>query len=158
MLLLEAIPERFGARRTRSDWMSIGRTLAAMHQVRAQKYGLDSFDGFFGPFPQPNSPVGSGISWTKFYAERRVLPRLRGAIDSGHLPTDIAVHVDRLVEKLPALGGQDPGPALLHGDAQQNNFLSHAGGTMVIDAAPYFGHPEFDLALVDFSNPFQHPS
>ena len=44
-------------------------------------------------------------------------------------------------------------PTLLHGDAQQNNFLSTAAGAVVIDAAPYFGHPEVDLAMLDFFAP-----
>lgn len=47
----------------------------------------------------------------------------------------------------------DPVPALLHGDAQQNNFVSTADGAVVIDAAPYFGHPKADLALVDCYSP-----
>jgi len=50
--------------------------------------------------------------------------------------------------RLPDLAGPEPRPALLHGDAQQNNFVSTAAGAVVIDAAPYFGHPEADLALV----------
>jgi fructosamine-3-kinase len=41
-------------------------------------------------------------------------------------------------------------PGALHGDAQQNNFLSTPGGAVPIDVAPYYGHPELDLALVDY--------
>ena len=43
--------------------------------------------------------------------------------------------------------------ALLHGDAQQHNFVSTDAGAVVIDVAPYFGHPELDLALVDYFDP-----
>ena len=39
---------------------------------------------------------------------------------------------------------------------QQNNFISTADGAAVIDVAPYFGHPEADLALVDYFSPV-HP-
>ncbi|MGH3173688.1 MAG: fructosamine kinase family protein [Streptosporangiaceae bacterium] len=42
---------------------------------------------------------------------------------------------------------------MLHGDAQQNNFVSTAAGAVVIDPAPYFGHPEADRALVDYFQP-----
>jgi fructosamine-3-kinase len=52
-----------------------------------------------------------------------------------------------------ALSGPEPPPSLLHGDAQQNNFVTTASGAVVIDAAPYFGHPELDLALVDYFEP-----
>jgi fructosamine-3-kinase len=51
------------------------------------------------------------------------------------------------------LAGPDPQPSLLHGDAQQNNFVTTASTAVVIDAAPYFGHPEIDLALLDFFQP-----
>jgi fructosamine-3-kinase len=44
-------------------------------------------------------------------------------------------------------------PSLLHGDAQQNNFVNAADCAVVIDVAPYFGHPEADLALVDNFSP-----
>ena len=42
---------------------------------------------------------------------------------------------------------------LLHGDAQQNNFVTIDTGAVVADVAPYFGHPEIDLALVDYFHP-----
>jgi fructosamine-3-kinase len=37
--------------------------------------------------------------------------------------------------------------------AAWNNFVSTAGGAVVVDVAPYFGHPEADLALVDIYSP-----
>ncbi|MDT3446515.1 MULTISPECIES: fructosamine kinase family protein [unclassified Pseudofrankia] len=58
-----------------------------------------------------------------------------------------------MTARLPALCGPDPAPALQHGDAQQNNFVSTADGAAVIDVAPYYGHPEADLALVDYFSP-----
>ena len=148
MLLFEAEPERLPDARTSADWRSIGHTLAALHQVHAEQFGLELFDGYFGPLPQDNRPVASG-TWVDFYTERRVLPRLRSAVDSGHLPSDVASEVERLVDRMPALCGPEPCPSLLHGDAQLNNFLSGASGAVVIDVAPYFGHPELDLALID---------
>ena len=154
LLLYEALPERgdlagqAADSRTPGDYAAIGRALAGLHQVRGEAFGLAEFDGFFGPLPQSNRPVGSG-RWADFYAERRVLPMLRLAIDSGFLPAGLARAVDRVAARLPALCGPDPVPALLHGDAQQNNFVSTADGAVVIDVAPYFGHPEADLALVE---------
>ncbi len=117
--------------------------------MRAEQFGLELFDGFFGPLPQNNSPA-SGGSWADFFVERRVLPRLKGAVDSGHLPAEIAGDLERVVARMPLLVGPEPEPTLLHGDAQQNNFLSTTAGAVVIDAAPYFGHPEVDLAMLDF--------
>jgi fructosamine-3-kinase len=158
LLLYEALPERgdasgqAGDSRTPGDYAAIGRTLAALHQVRGEAFGLAEFDGFFGPLPQCNRPARSG-RWADFYAERRVLPMLRLAVDSGYLPAGLALGAERVMARLPVLCGPDPVPVLLHGDAQQNNFVSTADGAAVIDVAPYFGHPEADLALVDCFTP-----
>jgi len=152
LLLFEALPERPPEARTRDDWRSLGHALATVHQVQADCFGLDGLDGFFGPLRQDNRPVLSN-RWADFYAERRLSPRLRSAVDTGHLPLDIADAVERLVRHLPTLCGPEPRPALLHGDAQHNNFVSTDAGAVVVDAAPYFGHPEIDLALVDYFEP-----
>lgn len=159
LLLSEALAERgtvpgqAAGSRAPGDYAAIGRALAALHQARGQTFGLAQFDGFYGPLPQCNRPAASG-RWADFYAQRRVLPMLRLAVDSGYLPTGPArAGVERVVARLPALCGPDPVPALLHGDAQQNNFVSTADGAVVVDVAPYFGHPEADLALVDIYSP-----
>jgi fructosamine-3-kinase len=152
LLLSEALEERPPQARTREDWTSIGRTLATVHGVRDELFGLIAGDGFFGPLRQDNRPSPSN-RWVDFYAERRVLPLLRSAVDSGNLPADLATEVERVTRRLPLLGGPEPPPSLLHGDAQQNNFLSTDNGSVVIDAAPYFGHPEVDLALIDYFDP-----
>ena len=88
--------------------------------------------------------------WLTFYAERRLWPRLTGAIDSGHLPTEAIHQVEKLISRLPGLGIPDTEPSLLHGDAQKNNFISTAAGAVVIDPAVCYGNPEVDLAHLDY--------
>jgi fructosamine-3-kinase len=151
LLLLEALPERRPAARTPEDWRSIGRALATLHAVPGPAFGLSS-NGYFGPLPQDNAPVHPD-SWTTFYAQRRLLPHLRLATDSGHLPASLADGVLRLAHRLPALAGPEIRPALLHGDAQQHNFVSTPAGAVLVDPAPYFGHPELDLALLGYFHP-----
>jgi protein-ribulosamine 3-kinase len=154
LLLTEALAPRGAAAgqaadyRTPEDYAAIGRTLAALHRVSGNQFGLAEFDGFFGSVPQSNRPV-SPDSWAGFYAGRRVLPMLRLAADSGHLPAELKRGTERVVALLPELCGPDPVPSLLHGDAQQNNFVSTADGAAVTDVAPYYGHPEVDLAQVE---------
>jgi fructosamine-3-kinase len=152
LLLSEALSERPPESRSRADWRSIGHVLATVHQVRHERFGLDGPRGFFGPLPQDNRPV-PGNRWAEFFRERRLLPLLRAAADSGHLPPGLATGVEEIAARLPALAGPEPQPCLLHGDAQQNNFVSTADGAVVIDAAPYFGHPEADLAMLGFFQP-----
>lgn len=81
------------------------------------------------------------------------MPLLSAATDAGHLPMELAASVERVAGRLPGLCGPEPQPALLHGDAQQNNFVSTPAGAVAIDTAPYLGHPEIDLALIDYFQP-----
>lgn len=143
VLVLEALE---AVERGPRQWREIGQTLARLHRVRRERFGLET-DNYFGPLAQDNRPLDD---WATFYAERRLRPLLRLAIDSGHLPLAQARPVEKLIARLPGLCGPQVAPALLHGDAQQNNFISAASGAVVIDPAPYFGHPEIDLALVDY--------
>ena len=149
LLLFEALPERPPAARQPADWASIGHVLATLHQVTSPTFGLGQ-DNYFGPLPQDNRPAPT---WPAFFRERRLLPLLRAAADSGRLPAALAGAVARIAERLPDLCGPDPRPSLLHGDAQQHNFISTPAGAVVIDACPYFGHPEIDLAQLDFFHP-----
>ncbi|HTT51225.1 MAG TPA: fructosamine kinase family protein [Streptosporangiaceae bacterium] len=151
LLLAEALPERLPGDRTPADWRSIGRALATLHGVAGPRFGLAT-EGYFGPLPQPNAPVRPD-RWATFYAERRLRPNLRLAADSGQLPGDLAAGVEQIIHRLPTLAGPEPHPALLHGDAQQHNFVSIPGGAVLIDPAPYFGHPELDLALLGYFHP-----
>jgi fructosamine-3-kinase len=148
VLVTEALVERPPPNRTGEDWRSIGQVLATLHQVHAAEFGFQHPRGFFGPLCQDNTPVSSN-RWVDFYAERRVLPLLQSTAASGRLPMDLAGGIERL----PSLCGPELPPTLLHGDAQQNNFVSTDAGAVAADVAPYFGHPEIDLALLDYFHP-----
>jgi fructosamine-3-kinase len=84
LLLTEALSERPPWDRTPDNWRAIGHTLATVHRVHGGRFGLENFDGFFGPLPQDNKPVTSN-RWVDFHSERRVIPLLRSVVDSGHL-------------------------------------------------------------------------
>ncbi|MBI4926399.1 MAG: fructosamine kinase family protein [Anaerolineae bacterium] len=146
LLILEAAE---AVERDPQAWRQIGQTLARIHLVKGSTCGFDR-QGFFGPLYQDNRPLAS---WSEFFAERRLWPRLMGAIDSGHLSSGLINKLERLILRLPDFCGPDPVPSLLHGDAQQNNYISTAHGAMVIDPAVCYGHPEFDLAFVDYFQP-----
>lgn len=146
ILVLEAAEP---VERTSHELKEIGRTLARIHQVKGTQFGLDR-QGYFGPLYQDNRPAQD---WLTFYTERRLWPRLMGAIDSGNLPTEAIRQVERFIQRIPNLEIPEVEPSLLHGDAQQNNFISTQRGAMVIDPAVYYGNPEIDLAYVDYFQP-----
>ncbi len=131
------------------QWRQIGRTLARIHRVTSGYCGFH-MDTYFGPVLQDNTPMDD---WASFYAERRLLPHLRLAVNSGNIPSRVVNQVESVVERLPELVGRETTPTLVHGDAQQNNFISTAEGAYVIDPAIYYGDREIDLAFVDYFQP-----
>ncbi len=135
--------------RHRAQWRQMGEALARLHRVKSDRFGLETH-AYWGDLYQENSPLAD---WPAFFWQRRLEPRLRAAVDSGHLPPDYIRPVEQLSARLPELCGPRLAPALLHGDAHQNNFLSTVEGPVLIDPAVYFGHPEIDLAYVDVFAP-----
>lgn len=146
LLLMEALE---AINRGPGQWKQIGATLARIHRVKGETFGFNA-DGFWGPLFQDNKPT---LNWANFYKERRLLPLLKTAADSGNVPLPVLARIESLIPRLPELCGPEVTPTLLHGDAQQNNFISTAGGTYIIDPAIYFGHPEMDLAFIDSFQP-----
>lgn len=128
------------------QWRDIGRALARIHAITGPAFGADAHC-YFGPIYQDNRPLPD---WPTFYAERRLWPRLISAIDAGHMPSDAVRKVERVIARLPELCGPTVPPALLHGDAQANNFISTAAGAAAVDASVHFGHPELDLAYAGY--------
>jgi protein-ribulosamine 3-kinase len=127
-------------------WRQIGQTLARIHKIKWDRFGLETH-GYFGPLYQDNTPMSD---WPTFYAECRLWPGLRLAIDSGNVDQVLIRQVEKLISRLPELCGPEIVPSLLHGDAQQNNFISTEMGAVVIDPAVYYGNPEMDLAFIDY--------
>ncbi len=146
LLVFEAVQ---AVERQAHHWRQIGQALARIHQVKSDTCGLET-QGFFGPLYQDNRPIRD---WPTFFAERRLWPRLMGAIDAGRLPSPLIRQLEKLISRLPRLCGPEVTPSFLHGDAQQNNFISTEAGAYVIDPAVCYGHPEFDLAYVDYFQP-----
>lgn len=143
LLVLEAVEV---VERTPEHWRNLGRALARVHGVKGERYGFETH-AYWGSYYQDNTPHAE---WAAFFRERRLLPRLRLAVSSGNLPAEVAARVERLGARLPELCGPPVAPTLLHGDAHHNNFLSTAAGAVLIDPSVYYGHPELDLAHIDF--------
>jgi len=146
ILILEEVR---AVERTSHHWRQIGQALARIHKVKSNRFGLET-PGYFGPLYQDNTPMDD---WSIFYAEHRLVPGMKLAVDSGNLPFSLAAKLERVIARLADLCGPKIIPSLLHGDAQQNNFISSDLGAFVIDPAVYFGHPEMDLAYVDYFQP-----
>ncbi|MER7406191.1 fructosamine kinase family protein [Streptomyces sp. NPDC000070] len=137
-------------RPSREAAVRFGRDLAALHAAGAPAFGAPPpggpADAYIGLAPMRNEP---GTDWPGWYAEQRVLPYLRRAVDQGTVRSGEAAVVERLCERLPALAGPAEPPARLHGDLWNGNVLWAADGHVrLIDPAAHGGHRETDLAML----------
>jgi fructosamine-3-kinase len=123
----------------------LGDGLAAVHAAGAPGFGYHE-DNVIGPLPQSNRRHDT---WAAFYAEERLLPMVRRAVDGGHAPASWAGLAERLAARLPELAGPPEAPARLHGDLWSGNVITDGRGQPVlIDPAVYGGHREVDLAML----------
>ncbi|MCH0539197.1 fructosamine kinase family protein [Streptomyces sp. MUM 203J] len=129
-----------------------GRELAALHAAGAPAFGSGPPGGpreaYIGRARMRNVPdIGAG--WPDWYAEHRVLPYLRRAVDGGVLTGAEGRAVERACERLPQLAGPAEPPARLHGDLWNGNVLWDGDGRVwLIDPAAHGGHRETDLAML----------
>ncbi|MEV7687920.1 fructosamine kinase family protein [Streptomyces bungoensis] len=130
--------------------LRFGHALAALHAAGAPAFGAPPPGGaeeaFIGRAPLRNTP---GDDWPRWYAEHRVLPYLRGAVDAGTLRPAEAAVIEEVCARLPDLAGPAEPPARLHGDLWNGNVLWGADGEVrLIDPAAHGGHRETDLAML----------
>jgi fructosamine-3-kinase len=125
---------------------AFGRALAALHASGMVAYGAERA-GFIGSLPLDNTKTAD---WSGFYAERRVLPFLRLAIDRGSVADADRRAVEQVVARLTDLAGPPEPPARIHGDLWSGNVHWAADGrAWLVDAASaHGGHRETDLAML----------
>jgi fructosamine-3-kinase len=120
----------------------LGRGLAALHRHGAPGFGA-LWPGYIGSLPLDNTPAPS---WPAFYAEQRIRPYVRAAVDRGHLAPGDAATIERALERLDV--PEEP-PARLHGDLWSGNVHWGADGrAWLVDPAAHGGHRETDLAML----------
>ncbi|MGY1525982.1 fructosamine kinase family protein [Streptomyces sp. MN3] len=130
--------------------LRFGRELAGLHAAGAPAFGAPPPGGpveaFIGLAPMRDV---TGDDWPAWYAEHRVLPYLRRAVDAGTMDAGEAAVVERVCARLPELAGPAEPPARLHGDLWSGNVLWGADGRVrLIDPAAHGGHRETDLAML----------
>lgn len=122
----------------------LGEALAALHRVRADRFGFDS-DNYIGRTPQANDWCAD---WVEFLRERRLRPQLALAAQGG-APAALVDAGERLLECVGVFySSYRPAASLLHGDLWSGNRAANAAGEPIVyDPAPYYGDREADLAL-----------
>jgi len=122
----------------------LGRRLAGTHLTGADRFGAD-WPGYVGPLPMDNTP---SHDWPRFYAEQRLRPYLRDALDQGALTPGDARTVEKVVDSVADLAGAPEPPSRIHGDLWSGNVLWHPEDAVLIDPAAHGGHREADLAML----------
>jgi fructosamine-3-kinase len=130
----------------------LGRGLAMIHSAGAACFGDPGFGeqlgvkARIGSLGLPNEP---SEEWISFYAERRLLPLLRVAVERDALSAAAVRAVERVCERLDQLAGPAEEPARLHGDLWSGNvYADSEGRPWLIDPSAYGGHREVDLAML----------
>jgi fructosamine-3-kinase len=146
-LVIDRVPQ---GRPSGGAAVRFGRDLAALHATGAPAFGAPPpggpRDAFIGRAPMRNI---EGTDWPVWYAEHRVLPYLRRAVDDGTVRPAEAAVIEEVGVRLPELAGPAEPPARLHGDLWNGNVLwGDDGRVWLIDPAAHGGHRETDLAML----------
>ncbi|PCH95931.1 MAG: ketosamine-3-kinase [Bacteroidetes bacterium] len=135
-LMLEYIDS---ATMSKSYWEHFGKSLAELHKVSTDQFGLDH-DNYIGSLRQSNQQHST---WKDFFINERLMPQLKLA----SLEAGLTQKFENLYGKLDEIFPNEP-PALLHGDLWSGNYMvSKTGAPVTMDAAVYYGHRETDLAM-----------
>jgi len=126
-------------------WTIAGEGLAAQHALRNDRFGFKR-DGYCGATPQANAWMDDG--WA-FFADHRLRPQARRALEGGHLVADDGDAIERICLRLSDLIPAQPA-SLLHGDLWMGNLHCCSDGVpALLDAgAVHFGWAESELAML----------
>jgi fructosamine-3-kinase len=149
-----------------------GTDLARLHAAGADAFGAP-WPGFIASLPldntalvrgdnPPGPPAGlareddlpgpaagtPGQDWPEWYADRRLLPYLRRAVDAGALRAEDGRLVEAVIDRIGSLVGPAEPPSRIHGDCWAGNVLWSGGRGWLIDPAAHGGHRETDLAML----------
>jgi fructosamine-3-kinase len=141
-LVISMIPP---GRDTPEAAFDFGADLARLHAAGADGFGAP-WPGFIASLPLDNTREAG--DWPQWYARRRLLPFLAGAVDAGALRPQDARLVEAVIDRIGSLAGPAEPPSRIHGDCWAGNVLWSGRRGWLIDPAAHGGHRETDLAML----------
>jgi fructosamine-3-kinase len=125
--------------------------LASLHEITAAQFGFP-FDTLTGPVTQPNPWTDQ---WCQFYRQQRLLHVRRLCLDTDVLDPALDRQLTTVLDRLSDLLTEPSEPALVHGDVWETNLLTDGDQIAAfLDPACYYGHPEIELAYIDWTETF----
>jgi fructosamine-3-kinase len=125
--------------------------LANLHSISANQYGFD-IDTIIGPYKQYNE---KSDSWIEFFASERVVKFAHDTFNSGSIPLNLYMRLEKFAENLNKYLYEPTKPSLLHGDIWSGNIIVNRGKLIgFIDPSVYFGHNEMELAFINMFDTF----
>lgn len=135
----------------RVNWPEMGRRLATLHAVTAERFGWKR-NNTIGSTPQINAWT---VDWLDFLRTNRLGFQLELAARN-----NLGIRLNELGENLLIrldvyFQGFRPVPSLLHGDLWSGNAgFSPTGEPVIFDPAVYYGDREADLAMTELFGGF----
>ncbi len=128
--------------------------LARLHGVRESsgRYGMER-DTPIGGLRQRNE---WGEDWAKFFGEQRLVAMAEEGARVGRAPGELVRRVRAFAGRIGEMvEGVSGGGRLVHGDVWGGNVLTRGGRVAgFVDPAPYYGHPEVELAFITLFGTF----
>jgi protein-ribulosamine 3-kinase len=133
-------------------WQNLGRAIADLHRVSASAFGFAG-DNYIGRLPQENAEAGE---WTAFWRDRRILPMLQLATESGQVGVEMERRIEALCDGMERVCiDHTPAPSLLHGDLWSGNVgFTPDGAPVIYDPAVYYGEREVEMAFTELFGGF----
>lgn len=149
LLIMALLPGE--SRFSRSAEAHAAELLAALHEVRGDRFGLER-DTLIGGLHQPNPWTDS---WVEFFRQHRLLYMAGECVRARRMGRGTLRRIERFCDKLDGLIEGPAHPSLLHGDVWTTNVLAEGDRiTGFVDPAVYYGHPEIELAFVTLFGTF----
>ena len=118
--------------------------LAALHSVTAARFGFDRTT-VIGGLKQPNTQE---TSWCDFFRDHRLMYMTETAVHTKKLPTEVALRIAKLADRLERWIDDSATPALIHGDMWTGNVLVNGDKIAgFVDPAIYYADHEIELAF-----------
>ena len=135
------------------DWENLGYALASLHRISSIQYGWHQ-NNYLGNILQKNRHESD---WGTFFSKHRITPLLSICSEKSLLSTQLITRLYTLSHRLPELLATQESPCAVHGDLWNGNQLfTKYGEPYFFDPAPYWGHREVDLAMMELFGGF-HP-